>query len=189
MEISSLGFMSTPVIDNSPADQRSEKNIRTLIPQVQILARSLVHAAVATGITIKVLSGNRTFQQQDAIFLQGRAPLATVNKALIASGLDAITQKDNKVRTKARAGQSNHNFGIAFDVGAFKGSKFLEESPLYKAVAVLGKQLGLTWGGDFHSIVDEPHYELRPHWAVKMSEPKMLAELRKRVAAKRDLFA
>jgi len=48
--------------------------------------------------------------------------------------------------------------------------------------------LGLTWGGDFKTIVDEPHYELRPHWAAEMSETGMLAELRKRHGAGENIF-
>ncbi len=63
--------MSVPSIDNSPTDPRSEQNITTLLPQVQLLARSLVHAADAIGIEIEVISGSRTYPQQDAIYLQG----------------------------------------------------------------------------------------------------------------------
>lgn len=180
--------MSVPSIDNSPTDPRSEQNITTLLPQVQLLARSLVHAADAIGIEIEVISGSRTYPQQDAIYLQGRASLAEVNKARKAAGLDAIGEEDNHKVTPCKGGQSNHNFKLAFDIGVFQGKNYLGESPIYKAVAVLGKQLGLTWGGDFHSHVDEPHYELRPHWAADLSEDAMLAELRKRVEASQDLF-
>jgi peptidoglycan LD-endopeptidase CwlK len=179
----------TARIDNSPVDSRSEGEIRTLLPEVQILARSLVHNASAIGLAIKVISGTRTFAQQDAIFMQGREKdLAKINAARKAAGLDPIKASENVVRTKARSGFSNHNFGIAFDIGVFSGPKFLPESPIYKAVAVLGKQLGLTWGGDFKTIVDEPHYELRPHWAAEMSEAGMLAELRKRHDAGENIF-
>jgi peptidoglycan L-alanyl-D-glutamate endopeptidase CwlK len=102
-----------------------------------------------------VLSGTRTYAEQDALFAKGGV-------------------------TKARGGFSNHNFGIAFDIGVFSGAKYLEESPLYKAVAVIGKGLGLSWGGDWKSFVDEPHYQLRPSWAKDMTESQMLAELRLR---------
>ena len=182
--------MPAPTIDNHPTDPQSESNIATLLPEVQLLARSLVHATAAQGITIKVISGTRTYAQQDAIFMQGRVKdLAKINAARKAASLDPIPASENVIRTKARAGQSNHNFGIAFDIGVFLGKKYLEESPLYKAVAVLGKQLGLTWGGDWKSIDDEPHYELRPHWADALSEAAMLAELRKRHDANTPVFA
>ena len=182
--------MPTPQIDSSPVDDRSEKNIKTLLPEVQVLARSLVHAAEHVGITIKVISGSRTYDEQHALFLQSKRPLEEVNAARKKAGMDPIDEEENKKNvTKADAGHSNHNFQIAFDIGVFDGTKYLGESPLYKAVAVLGKQLGLSWGGDWKSITDEPHYELRPHWATNMPEDAMLAELRQRVANKQDLFA
>ena len=47
--------------------------------------------------------------------------------------------------TNARGGYSNHNFGIAFDVGVFEGSKYIGESPKYKAIGAIGMDLGLEW--------------------------------------------
>lgn len=182
--------MPTPQIDPSPVDDRSEKNIKTLLPEVQVLARSLVHAAEHVGITIRVISGSRTYDEQHALFLQSKRPLEEVNAARKKAGMEPIDEKENKKNvTKADAGHSNHNFQIAFDIGVFDGTNYLGESPLYKAVAVLGKQLGLSWGGDWKSITDEPHYELRPHWATNMTEDAMLAQLRQRVSNKQDLFA
>jgi peptidoglycan LD-endopeptidase CwlK len=182
--------MAIPQIDVTPVDDRSEKNIKTLLPEVQILARSLIHAADKIGITIKVISGTRTYEQQNALYLQGRKPLAVVNAARKRAGMDPIDAQENKRRvTNAKGGQSNHNFGIAFDIGVFDGKNYLGESPLYKAVAVLGKQLGLTWGGDWNSIKDEPHYELRPAWSKDLSEDDMLAELRSRKESGEAVFA
>ncbi len=144
-----------------PVDARSEKTIATLLPELAPYARALVQRAAAAGITIKLISGLRTYAEQDALYAQGR------------------TAPGNKV-TNARAGQSNHNFGIAFDIGVFEGSKYLPESPKYKAVGVLGVELGLEWGGNWKTIVDQPHYQLRPTWAAQLSEKDMLAELRRR---------
>ena len=104
--------------------------------------------------------------------------------------MEAIDEKENKKNvTGADAGHSNHNFQIAFDIGVFDGKNYLGESPLYKAVAVLGKQLGLSWGGDWTSRKDEPHYELRPGWASDLSEDAMLAEFRARRDSGQALFA
>jgi len=145
------------------ADPRSEKNIATLLAEVQPLARALVQKAALSGIRIKVISGLRTYAEQDALYAQGR------------------TQPGPKV-TGARGGYSNHNFGIAFDVGVFEGNKYLGESPKYKAVGVLGMDLGLEWGGNWKTIVDQPHFQLRPGWAQNLPERSMLAELRRRAA-------
>lgn len=154
----------------SKVDDRSERNIATLLPEVQPLARALVQKAAANGITIKIISGLRTYAEQDALYAQGR------------------TSPGNKV-TKARGGYSNHNFGIAFDVGVFSGNSYLTESPKYKAVGALGMDLGLEWGGNWTTIVDQPHFQLRPSWAANMSERDMLAELRNRTATNSPIFA
>ena len=146
-----------------PVDARSEKVIATLLPPVQKLARALVQKAADNGIRIKILSGLRTYEEQDALYAQGR------------------TTPGNIV-TKAKGGYSNHNFGIAFDVGVFEGSTYLTDSPKYKAVGVLGTELGLEWGGNWKTITDQPHFQLRPVWATEMNEKQMLAELRNRVS-------
>lgn len=144
-------------------DPRSEKNIATLHPKVQALARQLVLDAAAKGIVIRITSGTRTYAEQDALFAQGGV-------------------------TRARGGYSNHNFGLALDVTIFKDEKPVWESPQYKTVGELGKILGFAWGGDWQSIVDEPHFELRPDWARQMSESEMLTELRRRHDAGVDVF-
>ncbi|HNX92795.1 MAG TPA: M15 family metallopeptidase, partial [Syntrophomonas sp.] len=89
----------------------------------------------------------------------------------------------------ARAGYSNHNFGIAFDIGVFEGNKYLGESPKYKAVGMLGMDIGLEWGGSWKSIVDEPHFQLRPEWASNLTEKQMLAALRDRVSSGLSVYA
>lgn len=151
------------------ADERSERNIATLLPQVQPLARALIESAAAIGIAIKVISGTRTYDEQNALYEQGRS-------------------KPGRIVTNARGGYSNHNFGIAFDVGVFEGGRYIPESPAYKAVGAIGMRLGLEWGGNWKTIQDEPHFQLRPAWAREMSERDMLAELRARRGNAANLF-
>ena len=132
-------------------DDRSEKMIATLLPQVQPYARALVKKAAQHGITIKVIGGLRTYEEQNELFAQGRT-------------------KPGRIVTNARGGFSNHNFGIAFDVGVFEGANYLGESPKYKAVGALGMDLGLEWGGNWKTFVDEPHFQLRPKWIGALRE-------------------
>ena len=84
---------------------------------------------------------------------------------------------------------SNHDFGIAFDIGVFEGNKYLDDSPKYKAVGVLGADLGLEWGGNWKTIQDEPHFQLRPKWASDLGERDMLAELRSRKDSREGAYA
>lgn len=142
-------------------DDRSEKAIQTLLPKVQPYARALIHGAAEIGIEIKVTSATRTYEEQDDLYAQGRT-------------------KPGKIVTNARAGHSNHNFSLAWDVTIFEDGQPVWESPAYKAVGAIGHRLGLTWGGDWKSIQDEPHFELHPEWSKGMSESEILAELRAR---------
>lgn len=151
-------------------DARSEGCIAKLQPEARPYARTLVNRAAAIGIEIKVICGLRTFQEQDALFAQGR------------------TRPGARV-TNAKGGESNHNFGIAFDIGVFSGRDYLAACPAYDVVGALGREIGLEWGGDWTSLVDKPHFELRPPWANGMSGREMLAGLRQRVHEQRPLYA
>ena len=150
-----------PVPSMGTVDARSEGNIATLQTDVHPYARALVQRAAAVGITIKIISGTRTYAEQDELYAQGRT-------------------KPGKKVTNARGGYSNHNFGIAFDIGVFEGTSYKGESPKYSAVGMLGEELGLEWGGNWKSFQDQPHYQLRPTWAATLNERDTLTELRRR---------
>lgn len=164
-----VGTQAPTAPDEGIVDARSERMIATLLPEVRTYARALVHAARVQGIEVRIISGTRTYAQQDELYARGR------------------TTSGPRV-TNSRGGYSNHNFGIAFDVGIFENQTYLEESPAYKAVGAMGKSLGLEWGGDWRSFIDEPHFQLRPGWAAGLTERDMLAELRRRKDSGRPVF-
>jgi peptidoglycan L-alanyl-D-glutamate endopeptidase CwlK len=122
-------------------DERTEKNIATLYPKAQIAARQFMQAIVpimeSRGITAKIISGTRSYAEQDALYA-----------------------KRPKV-TNAKGGYSNHNFGTAWDIGLFNNKKYLEDSPFYRECGKIGESLGLEWGGSWKSIVDEPHFQVK----------------------------
>jgi peptidoglycan L-alanyl-D-glutamate endopeptidase CwlK len=146
-------------------DERTEKNISTLHPKAQAKAREFMAQAVPLmeqlGAIVKIISGNRTYAEQDALYAQGRT-------------------KPGRIVTNARAGYSNHNWGTAWDVGVFKDGKYLDESPLYKSLGKIGQSLGLEWGGAWARIVDEPHFEVKTGLTM--------AEKRERFSSGRDIF-
>jgi peptidoglycan L-alanyl-D-glutamate endopeptidase CwlK len=141
-------------------DARSEKNIKTLVPKAQEKAREFLQAVRDAGINAKIIDGSRTYKEQDALFAIGRT-------------------KPGHIVTKARGGFSNHNFGIAWDIGIFEGAKFITESALYDKAGSIGKGQGLEWGGDFNSIIDKPHFQCKTG--------KTLAQLRKLKADGKDI--
>ena len=144
-------------------DDRSKTNLKTLHPEVQDRFESFLVEAQALaetkGLEYKVICGTRSWEEQAKIYAQGRT----------APG---------KIVTKAPPGNSMHNFGLAIDCGVFRGGKYLDESDpktasaMHKAASKLAKEHGIRWGGNFKSIVDEPHYEL--------DTPLRLSQLRDR---------
>jgi peptidoglycan LD-endopeptidase CwlK len=159
-----------PAFMGERADPFSERTIATLHPELGAYARALIHSAASQSIRIKIISGLRTVEEQDALFAQGRTT-------------------PGPIVTHARGGFSNHNFGIAFDVGVYESNRYLGESPKYAVVGALGQALGLEWGGTWTSIVDQPHFQLRPIWAEEMTQSQMLAQLRERLSTGEDAFA
>jgi peptidoglycan L-alanyl-D-glutamate endopeptidase CwlK len=123
-------------------DLRSESNLHTLHPRAQETARIFIRKVLDAGITVRIISGTRTYAEQNALFRIGRFgdPRAKV--------------------TNSRGGQSNHNFGIAWDVGVFKEGKYLTDSPLYTTAAEKGLFEGLEWGGHWTTFKDRPHYQV-----------------------------
>jgi peptidoglycan LD-endopeptidase CwlK len=125
-------------------DPRTEACIESLLPAAQIKAREFVNALKGQPLTYRIISGTRTYAEQDELF-----------------------KKRPRV-TKARGGQSNHNFDIAWDVGIFENGKYYEgntkkEDKAYVALGELikAKVSGLEWGGDWTSFIDKPHYQLK----------------------------
>jgi len=129
-------------------DPRTERAISTLHLAAQAKARELLVLAAAAGFHAKIISATRTYAEQNALYRQGRFG----NKAARV--------------TNARGGQSNHNFGIAWDIGLFSQSGVYLDGDVpgeiaeYRRLGEYVRPLGLEWGGNWKSIVDFPHYQL-----------------------------
>lgn len=152
-------------------DDRTEKNLATLDPLAVGTLRQLVSLAMqvaqSEGVVVKVISAHRTWEEQDKLYAKGRT----------ASG--------SRV-TNARGGFSNHNFGIAIDLGVFRGITYLDGSSqstdrtlavqVHKRTAAKAKESGLNteWGGDWSSFKDYPHHELKTGMSIKQKRDKYL---------------
>jgi len=108
-------------------------------------------AGLGDGLTVQILSGTRTFAEQAILFERHQQ-----------GGPQA-----------ARPGRSNHNFGIAWDVGIFNEKReyiddLIQKRKMtskavdaeYKKLGAHGKALNLFWGGDW-SKPDYPHFQMR----------------------------
>jgi peptidoglycan L-alanyl-D-glutamate endopeptidase CwlK len=125
-------------------DQRSIDNLNTLHPkfrQSAIDAWTEAQAAMPDNVKIVVIQGLRTFAESDALYAQGRT-------------------KPGEIVTYSPGGSSYHNYGLAFDFQMFTNGK--EDNvvgPNWLKVVSIMKNAGMSWGGDFQNLKDNPHFE------------------------------
>lgn len=122
-------------------DARTERELASLEPHVESAARLFLTAARKLGIDLRITSGRRDCAHQNRLYAQGR------------------TTPGNIV-TKAKCGQSAHNYGLAIDVVEFVDSQPVWETPNWEKIGQLGEQYGFTWGGRWTRFVDRPHFEM-----------------------------
>lgn len=135
-------------------DIRSERNLATLVPKAQEVFRTfLIRSRDAMlPYKVKLICGSRTFEEQDALYAQGRT-----------------TPGD--IRTHARGGWSWHNYKLAGDIGIFNyEGQYIDDvmvqhevDEIYKAAGELAETFGLEWGGRWPGAkCDMPHLQYNP---------------------------
>ena len=129
------------------------RRLEDLHPLIAEKAQQLIEIAQAEGIEILVTSTLRSFEEQAELFAIGR------------------TKPGEKV-TNAEPGESWHNFGLAFDIVPLVNGKAVWDSPFWSRIGDLGKQVGLVWGGDFHSFKDKPHFEFHPNLTLAQANQR-----------------
>lgn len=126
-------------------DTRSLNNLNTLHPTfkpVAVQAWTQAQAWMPDNVNIIVIQGLRSFEESDALYAQGRT-------------------KPGPIVTNAPAGESYHNYGLAFDFAMVTDGKDDNVvGPLWMKVVEIMKAQGMIWGGDFKSIKDNPHFEM-----------------------------
>jgi peptidoglycan L-alanyl-D-glutamate endopeptidase CwlK len=105
----------------------------------------------------------RTFAEQNQLYAQGRTRLFDTNGRRLG------------VVTKAKGGQSIHNYGLALDIVLIKDTNndgrvdtaswednvdFDKDGKAdWMEIVQILKNNGWTWGGDWKSFKDRPHFE------------------------------
>lgn len=119
----------------------NSRKISDLNPFVADLCNKHVKACKADGIELLVTSTYRDKASQAALYAIGRT----------APG---------KIVTRANAGQSFHNYRVAYDVVPLVNGKAVwNDGVLWGKIGAIGKTFGLEWGGDFKAIKDYPHFQ------------------------------
>lgn len=108
---------------------------------------------------IRVTQTMRTMDEQLHLYQQGRT---------LIDGEWVATAR-SRIVTKAKPGESAHNYGAAFDVCFIGADPYLhahevehnEPDPLWALLGAEGTRIGLVWGGDWNTFKDRPHFERR----------------------------
>jgi peptidoglycan L-alanyl-D-glutamate endopeptidase CwlK len=119
----------------------NSRNLDDLAPPAKQRAEAFIAAAKAKGIDLLVTSTYRDNESQDALYAQGR------------------TTPGNIV-TRAKAGQSWHNWRCALDVVPLVNGKAIwDDQALWKQIGEIGKSCGLEWAGDWVTFKEYPHFQ------------------------------
>lgn len=152
-------------------DPISEQRLAKIHPVLGMKARQLcaLASAQSPAISIRITQGLRTFEEQGALYDQGRvAPGQPCTHDGVTWPLGSCkVHPYGNVVTNAKPGQSWHNYGLAFDVAV----DALQHSPVFvpdwnaahptwRKLIQLGQQLGLECGALWRTFPDTPHFEL-----------------------------
>jgi peptidoglycan L-alanyl-D-glutamate endopeptidase CwlK len=139
-------------------DEKTLERIQLLHPKLRDEALTMYDEIVAslTGrAACRFAYTLRTFAEQDGLFAQGRT-------------------KPGAIVTKAKGGQSYHNYGLAIDIvllvdkdknGTFETASWDLKTDFdgdgksdWQEIVAIFKRYGYEWGGDW-KFVDAPHFQ------------------------------
>ena len=118
----------------------NSRKIEDLHIKLQELCIKHIAACKARGVTIQVTNTLRDSEYQAYLYSLGR------------------TKPGSIVTNMQQIGP--HAFGLAYDIVLIVDGKAVwDNNKLWAVAGEEGKKMGLSWGGDWKSIVDKPHFE------------------------------
>ncbi|HEY8037145.1 MAG TPA: M15 family metallopeptidase [Methylobacter sp.] len=117
----------------------NSRNPNDLHPHVAALCHAFITACAQRGIDVIITSTYRDNESQAALYAQGR------------------TKSGPKV-TNAAAGQSFHNYRLAFDFCPIvNGKAAWSNAALFKECGKIAEDIGLEWAGNWKSFKELAH--------------------------------
>lgn len=107
----------------------ASRSLEDLTPGCRAKAKQFLEECDKQGLDILIYCTLRPGVEQDALYALGRT-------------------KPGKIVTNARAGESYHNYGMAFDfVPVVGGKPQWDNTELYRKAGVIAESIGLEWAG------------------------------------------
>lgn len=118
----------------------NSRDINELHPKVKDKAQAFLDECKKAGLNVIIYSTYRDHESQNDLYAQGRT-------------------KAGKVVTKAKGGDSFHNWRVAFDAAPVINGKIdWNNTKAFERMGAIGKKVGLEWGGDW-KFKDMPHFQ------------------------------
>lgn len=123
----------------------TSRKLDDLLLPVKIRALNLIHECKALGVDLAVTCTYRDAAAQEELYAQGRTA-------------------DGKIVTNARAGQSYHQYRVAFDVVPLRNGKPVwgtagADGELWQRIGEIGEAQGLEWAGRWKRFREFPHFQ------------------------------
>lgn len=117
----------------------NSRKLDDLHPKVKTLCQNFITACDEAGIDVIITSTYRDFESQTALYAIGR----TVKGANITA-----SKPMGSIVTNAKAGQSFHNYKVAFDFAPIVNGKAMwKDTALFTKCGVIAEKCGLEWAG------------------------------------------
>lgn len=117
----------------------NSRNINDLNSKVTAMASEFINRCKAEGIDVLITSTYRDAESQNALYAQGRT-------------------KPGKKVTNAKAGQSYHNWRVAFDfVPIVNGKAQWNDAELFTKCGEIAESVGLEWAGRWTKFKELAH--------------------------------
>jgi LAS superfamily LD-carboxypeptidase LdcB len=118
-----------------------------LHPELVKRLQAFLNEAWQNDLHVFIFEGARSFERQNQLFQAGQV-------------------------TKAAAGKSFHNYGLAADIVFYGPQKkpSWDAKQDWQKLGKLGEKHGLTWGGRFQSIKDFSHFEYHPGLGIEKTK-------------------
>ena len=123
----------------------NSRDINLLRPDVAANCRTFIERCKAAGYPVLITCTVRDEEYQAYLYEQGRS-----RSGSIVTNVKKPTFHWDKA-------------GLAFDVCKnVKGQEYSDNN-FWKGISAIGKEMGFTWGGDWKSLVDKPHFQWDDH--------------------------
>src|SRR5690606_18759879 len=123
------------------------RDVSELAPNAQLAIRAFFYECSKVGINVFVTETYRSQGRQNYLYEQGRS-------------------RSGSVVTWTRS--SRHTSRLAWDIAVCPPNSLYDVATLVRAGAI-ARKLGITWGGDWKSNIDRPHFEVNAKWTLPKS--------------------